>query len=80
MSITPHSGHSFCSALLLVCALALSAFAQSSGGSFQITQSVVAGGGEKSTDSGNLIVEGAAGQSGAGTLLRIPPYSQTGGF
>ena len=49
--------------------------------SFQITQSVIANGGDKSTaSSGNLTIEGTAGQPAAGTRLSNFPLSQTGGF
>jgi hypothetical protein len=77
----------FCSALVLLCLLAQSALGQSSGGQFQITNSVIAGGGGASCDGGanctgsnTLLVEGTAGESAAGTLLRNPPYSAWSGF
>ena len=56
-------------------------FAQS-GGSFQITNSVVAAGGGESRDVTNNRFghEGTVGEHAAGTLLRNPPYSQTAGF
>jgi hypothetical protein len=59
--------------------VALTAPAQSSGGSFQMTQSVVANGGDQSSG-GNMVVSGTAGQAGAGTRLEQMPFSQTGGF
>lgn len=53
-----------------------------SGGSFQITNSVVAGGGGESRDATNNRFghEGTVGEAAAGTLLRNPPYSQTAGL
>jgi len=53
-----------------------------SGGSFQITNSVVAGGGGESRDAINNRFghEGTVGEPAAGTLLRNPPYSQTAGL
>lgn len=60
--------------------LTLAVYGQSSGGSFRITQSVVANGGETSAGGGNLTVDGTAGQTAAGTRLNNFPFSQTGGF
>ena len=57
----------------------LSANGQSSGGSFQISQSVIANGGGKSS-AGNLSIEGTAGQSALGPRLVNSPFSLTGGF
>lgn len=52
-----------------------------SGGSFTLEQSVIANGGGVSADPGNTYkVEGTIAQPAAGTLMRQPPYSQTGGF
>lgn len=53
-----------------------------SGGSFQITNSVVAGGGGESRDVTNNRYghEGTVGEHAAGTLLRNPPFSQTAGL
>jgi hypothetical protein len=77
----------FCNALVLLCLLAQAALGQSSGGQFQITNSVIAGGGGASCDGGancagsnTLLVEGTAGEAVAGTLLRNPPYSAWSGF
>ena len=55
---------------------------QSSGGSFQITNSVVAAGGGESKDVVNNRFghESTVGEHAAGTLLGNPPYSQTAGF
>ena len=55
---------------------------QSSGGSFQITNSVVAAGGGESKDVVNNRFghESTVGEPAAGTLLGNPPYSQTAGF
>jgi hypothetical protein len=69
-----------CFALVLAGWLALNAHAQSSGGSLQITSSVVAGGGGSSTGSGNLVVDGTTGQAAAGKELSNSPFSQVGGF
>lgn len=80
--------------LILFCALLLTlnvsvSFAQSSGGTFTIASQVVAGGGcgpdgaggcTPSIGSGNLTVEGTAGEPGAADLSRQPPYSLRGGF
>ena len=66
-------------ATVLVFVLAAAVLGQSSGGSFQVTQSVVANGGAKS-NGGTLSVTGTAGQSAAGTALSNSPFSQTGGF
>jgi hypothetical protein len=76
----------FWSALVLLCLLAQAALGQSSGGQFQISNSVIAGGGGASCDGANCTgsntfsVEGAAGEPGAETLLRNPPYSAMSGF
>lgn len=53
-----------------------------SGGSFQITNSVVAAGGGESKDATNnrFNHESTVGEHAAGTLLRNPPYSQTAGL
>ena len=52
-----------------------------SGGSFQITNSVVAGGGGQSKDAANTFShESTVGEHAAGTLLRNPPFSQTAGL
>jgi hypothetical protein len=60
--------------------LTLAVYGQSSGGSFQITQSVIANGGDASTAGSNLTVVGTAGQVAAGTKTSNSPFSQTGGF
>src|SRR5688572_10429436 len=73
--------HRLISVSFTLALLTLPAYAQSSGGSFQITQSVTANGGDKSTaTTGNLALEGTAGQPAAGTRLSNFPLSQTGGF
>jgi cytochrome c peroxidase len=53
-----------------------------SGGSFQITNSVVAAGGGESKDATNNRYdhESTVGEHAAGTLLRNPPFSQTAGL
>lgn len=53
-----------------------------SGGSFQITNSIVAGGGGESRDLTNNRFghECTVSEHAAGTLLRNPPYSQTAGL
>ena len=52
-----------------------------SGGSFQITNSVVAAGGGESKDAANTFShESTVGEHAAGTLLRNPPFSQTAGL
>ena len=58
------------------------ALGQSSGGSFQLTNSVVAGGGGASNDGANnrFSHDSTVGEHAAGTLLRNPPFSQTAGF
>src|SRR2546421_2306604 len=73
----------------LILALAVSGLAQSSGGSFTITSQVVAGGGcgpdgsggcTSSIGSGNLVVDGTAGEPGAHDLFREPPFFARTGF
>src|SRR5712692_7583708 len=55
--------------------------AQSSGGPYRLQQSVIAnGGGGPSTGTGNLSIEGTAGQPVAGDLYRNPPFSHNAGF
>ena len=56
--------------------------AAQSGGSYQITNSVVAAGGGESKDVTNnrFDHESTVGEHAAGTLLRNPPYSQTAGL
>ena len=71
---------SFGFALLLISLFALSAHGQSTGGSFTIRSSVIAGGGGNSTGGGNLIVDGTIGQPAAGTTSSNGPFAQTGGF
>ncbi len=68
--------------LLVIIALPDQTSSQSSGGTFQITNSVVANGGGKSSDgnSNGLAHESTMGENAAGTLLRNPPYSQKGGY
>ena len=52
-----------------------------SGGSFQITNSAVAGGGGESKDATNRFGhEGTIGEHAAGTVLRNPPYSLIAGL
>lgn len=62
--------------VLLVSSTAV--FAQS-GGQFSITQSVIAGGGGKSTG-GTFGVTGTVGQAAAGAEHNGPPFTQRGGF
>lgn len=77
--------------LAVFCGLTITAAGQSSGGSFTITNSVVAGGGCGSDGAGGCIpstnsptnsftVEGTPGEAGASDLSRNPPYSERGGF
>jgi len=72
-------GRSIRGALVLLFVFAMTAPGQSSGGNFQITKSVVAGGGDQS-GAGNFSVTGTAGQPAAGALMQQGPFSQTGGF
>jgi hypothetical protein len=53
-----------------------------SGGSFQITNSAVAGGGGDTKDvvNGRFGLQSTVGEHAAGTLLQNPPYSQTAGL
>ena len=72
----------FFSSLILsnfILLFAVSTFAQSSGGAFQITNSTVAGGGGVSTN-GNTKVEGTAGQPFAGAASSGGTITLTGGF
>src|SRR6478672_11451590 len=66
-------------ALLLLFVFAITAPGQSSGGNLQLTQSVVANGGNQSS-AGNFSVTGTAGQPAVGTLTQQGAFSQTGGF
>jgi hypothetical protein len=59
--------------------LTLSANGQSSGGSFQITQSVIANGGGQSAG-GNLALVGTTGQPALGSTQPNAPFSIIGGF
>jgi ABC-type phosphate transport system permease subunit len=71
----------FCLTLLFVFVLLTSiAAAQSSGGSFAITQSVVSNGGGTSSDAGNTFsLVGTIGQSVVGTSVNAP-LSVSAGF
>jgi len=73
-----------CKPLLAVLLLSIAAhsFGQSSGGSLQITNSVISNGGTNSNDgtATGLAHESTIGEHTAGTLLRNPPYSLTSGF
>src|SRR5437879_11039648 len=65
-------------ALLLNCSILFNVFAQSSGGSYQLTNSVIAGGGGTSQGTSNgLAQDSTIGEHAAGTLLRNPPFSLT---
>ena len=66
--------------LLAMYLVGVSAWAQSSSGSYRITSSVTAGGGGASTGSGNLTLEGTAGQPGAGGPFSNSPLSFRSGF
>lgn len=61
--------------ILFICSVA---FAQS-GGSFNITKSVIAGGGGSSSG-GTFVLDGTIGQSAAGTTSNGGTFSLTGGF
>ena len=68
-------------ALLLNCSILFNVFAQSSGGSYQLTNSVIAGGGGTSQGTSNgLAQDSTIGEHAAGTLLRNPPFSLTSGY
>ena len=68
----------FATLLPLVTTLSM---AQSSGGPYQMTQSVVAGGGGgPSTGSGSLSIAGTAGQPATGELSQNPPFTHRSGF
>jgi hypothetical protein len=74
-------------AVIVVLAIALSVagnvpLSAQSGGSFEITNSVVAGGGGASKDvtKNRFGHEGTVGEHAAGTLLSKPPYAQTAGL
>jgi len=66
----------FCLALTCVAASAQIM----SGGSYKITSSVQASGGGKSTGSGNKVIEGTAGQTGAGGPLSKSSIAHVAGF
>jgi hypothetical protein len=69
-----------CCTLFLILVVASTAWAQSSGGSFQMTSSVVAGGGGSNSSSGSFKMDGTPGQNGAGTLTNNGTFTQLGGF
>lgn len=50
------------------------------GGPYEITQSVIAGGGAQGTAGGSYVVDGTVGQSAAGTASTGGQYSLRGGF
>ena len=58
----------------------LPALVPQSGGGFDLSRNVIAGGGGSSTGSGNLQVDGTAGQAAAGTTMSNGGFSLTGGF
>ncbi len=64
--------------LLVLFLVSVPAFAQS-GGSFEITKSVIAGGGGNSAG-GSFIIDGTIGQSAAGTTSVGGGFELTGGF
>ena len=66
------------SVLAFVCISALTTLGQSSGGTFRVSSSTVAGGGGTSSG-GSVRVDGTAGQPAAGGLLRNPPFSVSSG-
>lgn len=66
-----------CIALCL--ALVPSVLSQS-GGSLDLRQNVIAGGGNTSTGSGNLQISGTVGQPAAGTQMSGGTFTQVGGF
>ena len=66
-------------ALLVLFAFAASVSAQS-GGTFTITQSVVAGGGGQNAAGGAFSVDGTVAQAVAGNAVTGAPYSLTSGF
>lgn len=74
----------FCALFLLAAAHTAARAQASSGGSFAITQSVVAGGGDTSSDASTagaiFSVTGTIGQSIAGTRSTNPPFAVRGGF
>jgi hypothetical protein len=76
------TGRLWITALLLLAVNAVQFDGQSSGGSFQITNSVISSGGANSTDgtANGLAHESTIGEHAAGTLLRNPPFSLTSGF
>jgi hypothetical protein len=65
-------------ALPLICLSTLFLSAQS-GGTYEITQSVIANGGGKSADA-IYLVEGTFAQPAAGTVSTLPPYTFQAGF
>src|SRR5438552_16787386 len=74
-----HSRTVFVMTILLL-AFAADDHAQSSGGGYQITQSVIANGGDQSTTHAGFSVTGTVGQAEAGGQLRTVPYTHMGGF
>src|SRR6266853_661929 len=54
--------------------------AQSSGGPYKITSSVTGSGGSSSSGSGNLVIEGTAGQPAAGGPHNNSTYAHDAGF
>lgn len=63
---------------VVVAAVAMTTLAQT-GGSYDLSKSVVAGGGGASSGP-SFTVEGTTGQPAAGKLLQNPPFSQVAGF
>src|SRR5712692_7674106 len=80
-SSSPHRATVLIALLCLALALAplLPAIAQS-GGSLDLRQNVIAGGGNTSTGSGNMRVDGTVGQPAAGTTMSGGTLTQLGGF
>ena len=66
--------------LLLIIALAFNAAAQSSGGTFAITKSVIAAGGSQSSSGGSFALAGTIGQAAAGDSLTGGGFSLNSGF
>ncbi len=65
--------------ILLFCLVVSTAPAQS-GGTFAITQSVIASGGGQNSAGGTFALDGTIGQSAAGTRMAGGNFAQTGGF
>src|SRR5436190_1967583 len=64
----------------ILCFVCVSAQAQTSGGTFNITHSVTASGGETMTGTGGFKMDGTVAQPGVGDDMSNPPFVLKSGF